>query len=915
MQEVNNLAGSWHNRMPVFKSYWGGLVLVLACYVLVYGLFLWLTDFIPYVMDNNESFSSLGHAYNLYHGDLLKSFGLTDEAFSPFPDAHPVIHSHQGNWPRIYAFVLFALGARSIESQIFITTFTIGIASLFFVYHYFARFSIWFSVLASIILMTDYILFAQWNVVTYRVWHAFFVFSSLLCVHGLSGSHKKWWIFLTALNAACLFYGELVFAGFVTAWTGLYTLLLYFRKSFKNVLLGGFAQFTGMLLGVGILFMQLSAYMGFDTVIRDFKFTLWARNEASDPVALKKMLMNFYDSLNVAFFYNILDGAKFRDIISYVKSFFMYGFQIYTPVFSLIVLISFILGFFIFVNSDQAINRPSRFIRFFPHISRRLDANEVIAFLFLPLFAFWVCITFNQSLMGGLVSQRIPEIGRYYFLNCAILSILSGYLITKFSKLLTLNLAKHISYSSKIVFITAVFLLSIALILRKQPSLYNQDMMRIWFQELSTDLPISVWKGLFIFLVFLFTSMSLVRDKIQFQVLKEKPFGYLSKFLISGFIAYTIVYILSPGYVYSGYLTRYAPFYVFLLNTIIALGLFFVLTISWQIVQTFRAYALIYRPVMNNVFIKKRLASPSFKLITLGTTAFCCMITCSFLFYHWFFIQYQYINLLPPTHFGFVKMLREPEFYGKSSVSNTYSMPFSVQTNSWSYFDDDFDYSKFALNEERGYRPLTNLQYFWFRDRKINPQYSRPELYICFNQQNFESVMRELTGKGCYKGCSHKRLVSELLAKRKTLLNHEIIKRDESVKDSWTIVKLDWNFPPYLGRFQDREHIHIKAKENKPDKTGAVLAINYHYKQQDGKEESASILEVFRVLVENNEYEVGSKAYQTTSVKGGEAEIELPLGYYVVVLTPHSNEMVGNKIMSKPFEVSEEGIRNIGLVN
>ena len=65
------------------------LLAVIAVYFAAYGWLLVATDFLPYVMDNNESFSSLWHARSLYDFGVGKSWGLADEAFSPHAAAHP----------------------------------------------------------------------------------------------------------------------------------------------------------------------------------------------------------------------------------------------------------------------------------------------------------------------------------------------------------------------------------------------------------------------------------------------------------------------------------------------------------------------------------------------------------------------------------------------------------------------------------------------------------------------------------------------------------------------------------------------------------------------------------------------------------------------------------------------------------
>ena len=155
---------------------------VLLLYVVLCGWMLLATDLLPYVMDNNESFSSLWHAANIYNFGITQTYGLADESFSPHAMAHPYVHTHQGNFPRLFAFLIYVIGARTVESQILITTFTVGLAAVALVYAFFARIATpLFAAIVCAVYMTDYILFAQWHVVTYRVWHCFLLFLCLYC--------------------------------------------------------------------------------------------------------------------------------------------------------------------------------------------------------------------------------------------------------------------------------------------------------------------------------------------------------------------------------------------------------------------------------------------------------------------------------------------------------------------------------------------------------------------------------------------------------------------------------------------------------------------------------------------------------------------------------------------------------------
>ncbi|HWF47502.1 MAG TPA: hypothetical protein VG168_10890, partial [Bryobacteraceae bacterium] len=68
-----------------------GALVILSVYFVWYSFLILRGHGIPYVMDNNETFSALNHARNLWSFDFFRSFGLTDEAVSPDAAAHPFV--------------------------------------------------------------------------------------------------------------------------------------------------------------------------------------------------------------------------------------------------------------------------------------------------------------------------------------------------------------------------------------------------------------------------------------------------------------------------------------------------------------------------------------------------------------------------------------------------------------------------------------------------------------------------------------------------------------------------------------------------------------------------------------------------------------------------------------------------------
>jgi hypothetical protein len=192
-----------------------------------------------------------------------------------------------------------------------------------------------------VVLMTDYVPFTQWHLVTYRVWHCFFFFSTLLCVHGLGGPRKRTWAALTVLNYVCLFYYELIFVAFVAIFGAIYTAVLY-RRTPRFMVYAWLLQAVGAVISLGTLAVQLVAYLGWDEFLTDARYTLMARNEAGSAGAEGvNQLVAFYEKHNIVFWYNFADGANYRFFLRFLASLTAFDLQSHTPFFSILTLILF----------------------------------------------------------------------------------------------------------------------------------------------------------------------------------------------------------------------------------------------------------------------------------------------------------------------------------------------------------------------------------------------------------------------------------------------------------------------------------------------------------------------------------------------------------------------------------------------
>ncbi|MDF1757016.1 MAG: hypothetical protein P1U74_01770 [Legionellaceae bacterium] len=335
---------------------------VIFAYIAIYFIFLCNTHFLPYVFDNNETFSSLIHAQNLFHFGLKDSLGLTDEAYGLIKEAHPYVYTHQGNFPRFYSFLLYYLGIRSAEWQIFVSTFTIGLAGILFCYHYFCKHvSTLFAAIFCLLLMTDYIMFAQWHINTWRVWHLFFFFSSFLCCHGLNDQKWKLYIPISILNFACLYYTEIVYASFVFFSASIY-LLLFPSCTLKRKLFNVFIISLGVLLSIVVLVEQNIIYLGWDNFLEDMSYTFTARNNVLSWEETSKV-KDFYYSHKIVFWDNFNIYEHIRDPLVIIQTWYRYCLLPYGPFINLSAFITILGSFLSYLTLKFEQKSNSRFMK------------------------------------------------------------------------------------------------------------------------------------------------------------------------------------------------------------------------------------------------------------------------------------------------------------------------------------------------------------------------------------------------------------------------------------------------------------------------------------------------------------------------------------------------------------------------
>ena len=874
-------AGLWSDR-----TYVTFLGILTAAYVALYGTFLVRTDFLPFVFDNNEAFASLWHARNLYEYGFAKSYGLTDEVFSPHEAAHPFVHSHQGNIPRVYALVLYVLGARTIESQIVITTFTLGFAAVWLMYHLLSRLTApLYACVACLFLLTDYLHIAQWQVATYRVWHIFFVFSSLVCVYQFGRGRRKLWGPLMFVNYACLYYYEYVFVAFVSIFGALFTFSLYWRRP-RIVLAVGTIQVLGAVTGMSILLLQLIGYMGWDGVLTDMYLTYFARNFAGGDPTLARRISEFYDQNNVIFWQNYIDSKQLRSVSRFFELLFAHVFGHYTP---LLTLLAFTLvGGFLLGSLRAPARLLSRLPTFAsatahevrtapPSASSRVRAVAIVLLLALPFALLLAAIGRDDAYAGvpspelaaSLLAGKGPQHLTSLFLLVddagaaltAIGAVLAGLVLARGATGRWLDLG-GLSLGRSVL--AAAFLVGLAQAIRSQPVHYDQAYSPIWRDPFAAVAPAWGERAWLILSALLAVAMVTLGTRVVLGRAAGQLLG-LVPYLACGLAAYVIVYVLAPGYIFSGYLIRFAPLAVF------AFGLIYALAVAVIVAALVRAAALVrglaqarttsqsssvngHAPAARLGRARSSVDRPApawARPAAAGATLAMAGLLAATLAY-WAHVNLAYIGFMPPTYLSFIRILSEPPYRGASFISNNYPAHVAYFTGEWAYTDLGIGRGQVRLTERDGFTARQDLNtYLWMADKRENPAYRWPRYYLCLRNPGLDVALARVTGHRLEEQtCDAIPLVKQAAEGTSPILNHRLVAADQGPLKYWAILELDWDYPPYLrplpgvNRNANRDENLVRlAAETTPE--GTRLRVEYDYEQQTQQPEANTQIRLF----------------------------------------------------------------------
>jgi len=750
---------------------WRGWWVVVVLFLLIYGGRLIQTGGLPFGLDNNESFSSLVHARNLYRFDLGKSFGLTDESYADTQAGHPYIHSHQGNFPRLYAFVLYVLGARTIESQIWVHTLTVGLAAYFIAFFFLSRLTnVTFATTACAVFLSDYLLVGQWHTNTYRVWHFVFFFGALQCVRGLGGQHSRRWAVAGVITFAGLCYWEYVFATFVLFLAGCYAAALYFRQPRQLALAWG-VQVAGGAIAAIILVTQLTAYMGWNNVLQDISFTLHARNSARDEQFAAKVAA-FYAQHKVLFWPNYVDAARYRSTDAFFGSLFGQHFQFYTR---------WLTGLICAATLSWWLGLTGRRPRTVPIVN----------------FTRWTGIRgwFHFMLLAGAVfvgTKLLPlTFSPALLLTCRLAIALTAPLVLGW-----VWSGRGWGFGflrSGRVILGAVFLVAWTFGALAAAQYFDSDYDNLWLHASGLS---EAWAaGVIGLSLALMLSLVVLDSDEVLGVTAARNLRRLRPVLLSTGIAYILTYGIFTGYIHSGYLDRQVPLLAFLTDLLLALALYLIAAICvwlWRRRRTLSPAVPGDQFVPSSIWFRVSMVIAVVGVAALGSSAV-----------GWLRLQNSYATMVPAGNRGFLKKLSEPPYAGHSFVMNSYAAPAAVLTRKWAYMEPVLFRGFLSLKPGGFYLDRDNT-FKWLADLEAKPEYQHPDYAMLISSggwgglmdaylRSLDAASEPVTPEPLNHG-----LIQRSREEFSAFLHQQLVEQGRAGLDQYVILRLDWDYPAFL---------------------------------------------------------------------------------------------------------------------
>jgi hypothetical protein len=275
----------------------------------------------------------------------------------------------------------------------------------------------------------------------------------------------------------------------------------------------------------------------------------------------------------------------------------------------------------------------------------------------------------------------------------------------------------------------------------------------------------------------------------------------------------------------------------------------------------------------------------------------------------------------PPDEISFFTILSKPPFKGATFAASLYGGPVAYFTHNWAYEDG---YAALARGSVTlgpdGYDVKRYSPYMWFADRAVNAAYQKPEYFLAKTLPVYELRQRLRPTHLADEAARRPRvgdvpLVRAIREGRTSYLHPVEVARDPSPLDRWSIVRLDWDFPPFLRPLQGGEFVALNAWSNGNE---TRVRVDYRYAHQEGLPEVGTRI---TLTAQSAQPHCGASEYNValSAAAGGAHEFVLPPSFAETVraeVQPATATKSGPVYRSRPLEIgSADRCRNSSAVS
>jgi hypothetical protein len=191
-------------------------------------------------------------------------------------------------------------------------------------------------------------------------------------------------------------------------------------------------------------------------------------------------------------------------------------------------------------------------------------------------------------------------------------------------------------------------------------------------------------------------------------------------------------------------------------------------------------------------------------------------------------------------------MLGEEPYKGASFVVDNYGGPVTSYTGEWAYFDPRFSEGEVTLGP-KGFVVTRDMRHLWSSDRLTNSSYTKPTYFLCMRPQTPIIAAMLRNSKGSSYGCERSPLAVRALAGNGGAMQNRVVARDD-LRNSWMIVKLDWELPPYLlAHSGTNKWLRVRVDRRQRNTNGTEISVEYQYAQQEGEVEADTEVRVYDI--------------------------------------------------------------------